>query len=106
MHLLRHPDKVVGGHDVLAFGGGAFDSLATALAEATSGLRPAGDLLEAFADLLPDGVGAREQDMQRLLPVLARGMGHHALFAHFEDELLRVVFLVTSDLPRSEASIA
>jgi hypothetical protein len=66
-HQLRHQDQVVGGHDVFALGVGAFDSKVTALAEAATGLRPAGELLDALADLLAGGFGAREQHLPRLL---------------------------------------
>lgn len=102
---LRHPDQIVGGHDVLALGMRAVDSEVTALAEASGGPGPAENLLDALADLLTGGVGEREQDMQRLLPVLTRGMWHHALFAQAADELLRVVSLVASDRPQSKAPI-
>lgn len=100
---LRHPDQLVGGHDVLALGMGTVDSEVRALAEAAGGLGPAEHLLDVLAALLVDGVGEGKQDLKRLVAVLAGRIRHNALFAEAADGLLRVVSLVASDRPEAKS---
>src|SRR5574343_554449 len=67
---LGHAHEIGGGDDVLALGVRAFDAAVATLAEATGGLRPTEDLLDALAQFLADRVREGEQHVESFLAVL------------------------------------